>query len=53
MKESRLEVSTKRNQRFYKPIDAQSVTYAIDNRVSSINIGNILNQLGKHDFFCG
>ena len=43
-----LEVLTKRNQTFYKPIDVRSVANNMGKIVSLISIWNIVKQLGKH-----
>ena len=54
MVENAKETSTKRrSQTFYKSMDVQSVTNAMDDSVPSIYTQNIVNQLGKHDFYCG
>ena len=54
MEEILLKILTKRrSQRFYERTDVQSVAYSVDESVSSISIGNIVNQLGKHDLSCG
>ena len=52
--ESLLEILTKRRgQTFYRSIDVHSVTNAIDESISLISIWNIVNQVGKYEFFCG
>ena len=38
------------SQTFYKPMDAHSVTNVLGERISSISMWNIVNQLGKHHF---
>ena len=54
MVESLLEILTKRRgQTFYRSIDVHSVTNAIDESISLISIWNIVNQVGKYEFFCG
>ena len=54
MEEILLKILTKRrSQTFYERTDVQSVAYSVDESVSSISIGNIVNQLGKHDLSCG
>ena len=50
--ESLLETLTKRrSQTFYRPIDLHSVTKAVGEDISLISKWNIVNQLGKHDYF--
>ena len=52
MVESLLETLTKRkSQTFYRPIDLHSVTKAVGEDISLISKWNIVNQLGKHDYF--
>ena len=54
MVESLLEILTKRRgQTFYRSIDVHSVTNAIDESISLISIWNIVNQVGKYEFFYG
>ena len=54
MVERLLEILTKRrNESFYKPIDVHSVTNFKGEIISSISMWNSVNQLRKHDFFCG
>ena len=54
MVESLLEILTKRRgQTFYRSIDVHSVTNAMDESISLISIWNIVNQVGKYEFFCG
>ena len=54
MVESLLEILTeRRSQAFYKPVDVHSVRNAVGKRLSSTNIWNIGNQLGKYDYSYG
>ena len=54
MVESLLEILAKRRgQTFYRSIDVHSVTNAIDESISLISIWNIVNQVGKYEFFYG
>ena len=52
MEKSLLEISTERKA-FYKLINVDSVTNALDESVSPTSIWKILNQLGRHNFSCG
>ena len=50
MVENLLEILPKRrSQTFYKPVDVHYVTNALGESTSSINIWDIVNQLGKYD----
>ena len=53
MVESLLEILTKRNQTFHKPIDVHTVTDNMGEIVSSLSMRIIVNQLDKDDFSCG
>ena len=54
MVESSLQILTKRrSQAFYKPVDVHSVRNAIGKGLTSTNIWNIGNQLGKYDYSYG
>ena len=48
-----LTLNKRRSQAFYKHVDVHSVTNAVDEIISSINIWNIVYQLGKYVFSCG
>ena len=50
MVENLLEILPKRrSQTFYKPVDVHYVTNALGESTSSINIWDIVNQLGKYN----
>ena len=52
MVENLLKTLTKRrSQAFYKLVDVQSVTIVLGEKISSMNMWNIVNQQGKYDFF--
>ena len=54
MVESLLEILTKRrSQTFYKLVDVHSVANAIQKSISLFSIWNVVNQLSKHEIFCG
>ena len=46
-------INKKKKSDFYKSMDVHSVTNAMEDSVPSIYTQNIVNQLGKHDFYCG
>ena len=46
-------VNKRRSDTFCKPVDVHSVTNVVGESISSITMGDIANQLGKHDFSCG
>ena len=48
-----LTLNKRRSQAFYKHVDVHSVTNAVDESISSINIWNIVYQLVKYGFSCG
>ena len=53
MVDSLLDILAKgRGLSFHKTISIHSVTYTVDESISSTNKWNILNQLGKHEFSC-
>ena len=52
MVESLLEILTNRtSQAFYNLMDGHSVTNVTGESISSIRMWNIINQLGRYDFF--
>ena len=46
-------INQRRSHTFYKPIDVHSVTNVVGKSISSMNMENIGNQLGKQHFSCG
>ena len=51
MEESLLEKLTERSQAFYKPVNVNCVTYAIDESISLTSMLIILNQSGNYGLF--